>query len=67
MSQVVKPVEVLSFHFWLNPNVVPHVTSGFRQCFAEPWNLEKIPEEYALTEPSPLSEMPAIQRQDCTR
>lgn len=58
MSQPFNPVEVLPFRFWLNPNVAPHVTSGFCECPAEPWNIESTPAEYALTEPSPLSEIP---------
>ncbi len=37
--------------FWLNPNLTPHIPSGFKSCLENPIVLHEPEPEFALTVP----------------
>lgn len=57
MSQSSKSSSAPVNTFWLNPNVVAKMQSGFKACLSEPFEIREPAPEFALTVPGELTAM----------
>lgn len=60
MSQSSKSPSVPVNTFWLNPNVVARMQSGFKACLSKPIEIREPEPEFALTVPGELTAMPDV-------
>lgn len=58
MSQSTKSLSAPADAFWLNPNVVAKMRSGFKACLARPFEIREPEPEFALTVPGELASLP---------
>jgi len=60
MSQSSKPTARAGAAFWLNPNVVANMTSGFKAYISKPIQIAEPEPEFALTVPGELAALPDV-------